>query len=63
MVGMTSLPPYFESSKDSQKWEDGFKAGLQENTPELTDIADETTDATTAEKLRALLTKIDHRLK
>jgi hypothetical protein len=54
---MTSLPPYFKSSIEQQKWDDGFKAGLKELIPELQDLKEETTDATTAEKLEALITK------
>jgi len=59
---MTSLPPYFESSKEVQKWEDGFKAGLKENLSEIADILEDTTDANTAKQLEALLVKIDRRI-
>jgi hypothetical protein len=59
---MTSLPPYFQSSKEEQKWEDGFKAGLRENLSEIANILEETTDADTATQLEALLVKIDRRL-
>ena len=58
---MTSLPPYFESSKESQKWDDGFKAGLKELVSELETVKEETTDATTAEKLEALIVKANRR--
>jgi hypothetical protein len=61
MVAMTSLPPYFESSKESQKWDDGFKAGLKELVPELETLKEETTDAATAEKLEALIVKTNRR--
>ena len=59
---MTSLPPYFQSSIEQQKWEDGFKAGLKENTSEIAAIAAETTDTNTAKQLETLLLKIEHRV-
>lgn len=59
---MTNLPPYFQSSIEQQKWEDGFKAGLKENAAEIADILEETNDPKTAKKLEALLVKIDRRL-
>ena len=59
---MTSLPPYFQSSIEHQKWEDGFKAGLKENISDIADILEDTTDAETAKQLEALLVKIDRRL-
>lgn len=58
---MTSLPPYFKSSIEQQKWDDGFKAGLKELVPELEVLKQETTDATTAEKLEALIAKTTKR--
>jgi hypothetical protein len=58
---MTSLPPYFKSSIEQQKWDDGFKAGLKELIPELQDLKEETTDATTAEKLEVLIAKTGKR--
>jgi hypothetical protein len=58
---MTSLPPYFQSSIEQQKWDDGFKAGLKEIIPELEELKEETTDAATAEKLEALITKTARR--
>lgn len=54
---MTNLPPYFQSSVEAQKWEDGFKAGLKELIPDLEAIKESTTDAATAEKLEALIIK------
>lgn len=59
---MTSLPPYFQSSIEQQKWEDGFKAGLKENVSDIADILEDTTDANTAKQLEALLVKIDRRI-
>ena len=59
---MTSLPPYFQSSIEQQKWEDGFKAGLKENASDIADILETTTDPVTAGKLEALITKIDRRV-
>lgn len=58
---MTSLPPYFKSSIEQQKWDDGFKAGLKELLPELQDLKEETTDATTSKKLEALIAKTTKR--
>jgi hypothetical protein len=58
---MTSLPPYFKSSIEEQKWADGFKAGLKELIPELQDLKEKTTDATTAEKLEVLIAKTSKR--
>jgi hypothetical protein len=58
---MTSLPPYFQSSIEQQKWDSGFKAGLKELIPELEDLKEETTDALTAEKLEALIAKTTRR--
>ena len=58
---MTSLPPYFQSSIEQQKWNDGFKAGLKELLPELEQLKEETTDASTAEKLEVLITKTARR--
>ena len=59
---MTTLPPYFQSSVEHEKWQDGFKAGLKENLSEICDILEETTDTATAVKLEALLMKIDRQL-
>jgi ABC-type sugar transport system substrate-binding protein len=59
---MTNLPPYFESSKESQKWEDGFKAGLKENVSEISEILVTTTDDQTAKQLENLLAKIERRV-
>jgi len=59
---MTNLPPYFQSSVEQQKWDDGFKAGLKENISDIADILEDTTDANTAKQLEALLVKIDRRL-
>ena len=58
---MTTLPPYFQSSVEQQKWDAGFKAGLKEILPELEELKEETTDATTAEKLEAIITKTSKR--
>lgn len=58
---MTSLPPYFKSSLEQQKWDDGFKAGLKEVLPELQELKEETTDAATAEKLEAIIAKTTKR--
>ena len=58
---MTPLPPYFKSSVEQQKWDDGFKAGLKELIPELEELKDKTTDATTAKKLEALIAKTSKR--
>lgn len=58
---MTSLPPYFQSEIEHQKWEDGFKAGLKETVPELTEMLETTSDPVTAGKLESLLAKIDRR--
>jgi hypothetical protein len=58
---MTSLPPYFQSSIEQQKWDDGFKAGLKELLPELEELKEETTDASTAEKLEVLIAKTARR--
>jgi hypothetical protein len=58
---MTNLPPHFQSSIEAQKWEDGFKAGLKELVPELESIKEETTDASTAEKLETLIVKVNRR--
>ena len=60
---MTNLPPYFQSSIEQQKWDDGFKAGLKEVVPDLCDIMEETTDPNTVSKVEALLWKIEHLLK
>lgn len=54
---MTSLPPYFKSSIEEQKWADGFKAGLKELIPELQDLKEKTLDESTAAKLEVLITK------
>jgi len=59
---MTNLPPYFQSSVEAQKWEDGFKAGLKENVHDIANILEATTDQNTAEQLEALILKIDRRL-
>jgi hypothetical protein len=59
---MTNLPPYFQSSIEQQKWDDGFKAGLKEVVPDLCDIMEETTDPTTVSKVEILLLKIEHLL-
>lgn len=58
---MTSLPPHFKSSIEQQKWDSGFKAGLKELIPELEELKEGTTDAATAEKLEALITKTTRR--
>ena len=58
---MTSLPPHFQSSIEQQKWDNGFKAGLKEILPELEQLKEETTDASTAEKLEVLITKTARR--
>lgn len=58
---MTSLPPYFQSKLENDKWEDGFKAGLKELVAELEVLKEETTDAATAEKIDALIVKTNRR--
>ena len=58
---MTSLPPYFESSIEQQKWDSGFKAGLKELIPELEDLKETTLDESTAAKLDALIAKTTRR--
>lgn len=59
---MTSLPPYFQSSIEHQKWEDGFKAGLKELVHDIADIMEETTDPNTSQQLEDLIMKIDRRV-
>lgn len=59
---MTNLPPYFQSSVEQQKWDDGFKAGLKEVIAPICDIMEETTDPATVRKAEALLWKIEHLL-